>query len=90
MVAAVLEQEAGRVVEAHVAVGSCSAQAQRLTELERDLVGAPAIAGIGAVVRAAHLSALSPIDDVRATAEYRRDASLTLVQRALEACVESP
>lgn len=89
MVAAVVQQEAGRVVEAHVAVGSCSAQAQRLTELEQDLVGVPAATGIGAVVRPAHLSALSPIDDVRATAAYRRDASLTLVQRALEACVES-
>jgi CO/xanthine dehydrogenase FAD-binding subunit len=89
MVAAVVEQEAGRVVEAHVAVGSCSAQAQRLNDLEHDLVGVPAIMGIGATVRAAHLSALSPIDDVRATAAYRRDASLTLVQRALEACAES-
>ena len=35
-----------------------------------------------------HLSVLSPIDDVRATADYRRDAALTLVKRALEACVE--
>jgi len=30
-----------------------------------------------------------PIDDVRATADYRRDASLTLVRRALDACVEA-
>jgi CO/xanthine dehydrogenase FAD-binding subunit len=30
---------------------------------------------------------LTPIDDVRATAEYRRDASLTLVQRAIDECV---
>jgi CO/xanthine dehydrogenase FAD-binding subunit len=45
--------------------------------------------GIGSVVREDHLSALSPIDDVRATAEYRRDASLTLVRRTLEACVRS-
>jgi CO/xanthine dehydrogenase FAD-binding subunit len=31
---------------------------------------------------------LSPIDDVRATAEYRRDAAFTLVGRALEACAQ--
>ena len=89
MVAAVvLVDESGRVAEAHVAVGSCSATARRLGALEKDLVGHPFAAGIGALVRADHLSPLSPIDDVRATAEYRRDASLTLVRRALGACVE--
>jgi CO/xanthine dehydrogenase FAD-binding subunit len=36
-----------------------------------------------------HLLSLSPINDVRATADYRRDASLTLVRRALESCVGS-
>jgi len=89
MVAAVVQVDAGRVAEAHVAVGSCSATAQRLGDLEKGLEGLPAKAGIGAAVRAEHLRTLSPIDDVRATVEYRRDASLTLVQRALEACVGS-
>jgi len=90
VVAAVLQaDDAGRVAEVHLAVGSCSATAQRLHELENDLGGLPAEPGIGASVRAEHLRSLSPIDDVRATADYRRDASLTLVQRALEACVGS-
>ena len=90
MAAVVVQADAaGRVAEAHVAVGSCSATAQRLGDLEKDLVGLAAAAGIGAAVRAEHLKILSPIDDVRATADYRRDASLTLVQRALEACVGS-
>lgn len=88
MVAAVVQaDEAGRVAEARVAVGSCSARAQRLSALERDLVGVEARPGIGEAIRPEHLATLSPIDDVRATAEYRRDASLTLVRRALEACV---
>jgi CO/xanthine dehydrogenase FAD-binding subunit len=88
MVAVVVQaDEAGRVAEAHVAVGSCSAKAQRLGDLEKDLVGLPASRGIGAGITAEHLRILSPIDDVRATADYRRDASLTLVRRALEACV---
>ena len=87
MVAAVVqEDDGGRVVEARVAVGSCSATARRLKDLEKDLVGLPATVGIGQAVKAEHLKILSPIDDIRATAEYRRDASLTLVQRALEAC----
>ena len=90
MVAAVVQvDEAGRVAEARVAVGSCSAKAQRLSELEKHLAGRPAVAGIGITVQAKHLRGLSPIDDARATADYRREASLTLVRRALEACVGS-
>jgi CO/xanthine dehydrogenase FAD-binding subunit len=88
MVAAVVQaNEAGRVAEAHVAVGSCSAAARRLRELESDLVELPVVSGLGDFVKAEHLAPLSPIDDVRATGQYRRDASLTLVRRALEACV---
>jgi CO/xanthine dehydrogenase FAD-binding subunit len=90
MVAAVVKtDDAGRVAEARVAVGSCSAAARRLTALERAVVGIPARAGLGAVALAEHLAQLSPIDDVRATASYRNDAALTLVRRALDACVGS-
>ena len=89
MVAAVVQvDEVRRVAEAHVAVGSCSVSARRLGALEKDLVGRRADSKIAGVVSAEHLADLSPIDDVRATAEYRRDASLTLVRRALGACVE--
>jgi CO/xanthine dehydrogenase FAD-binding subunit len=88
MVAAVVKTDrAGHVAEARIAVGSCSATAQRLFSLERALVGAPARTGLGANALPQHLSPLSPIDDVRATASYRSDAALTLIQRALEACV---
>jgi len=87
MVAAVVQLDgSGRVAEAHVAVGSCSVTARRLSKLERDLIGAP-VSGLATRVTPEHLSPLSPIDDVRGTARYRRDASLTLVQRALNCCV---
>lgn len=87
MVVAMVRQDArGRVAEARVAVGSCSAVARRMAALEHALLGA-ASEEIGAAVRAEHLGPLLPIDDIRATAEYRRDASLTLVRRALQACV---
>jgi len=89
MVAAVVLVERGRVSAARVAVGSCSAVARRLTDLERDLIGAVAKLGLGASVTPAHVAVLSPIDDVRATAEYRLDASLTLTRRALDMCVEA-
>lgn len=89
MVAAVVQIDDGRVTEARIAVGSCSSNALRLSTLERDLVGQSARSGLGAAVKPEHLTPLSPIDDLRATAAYRRDASLTLVRRALDACVES-
>jgi CO/xanthine dehydrogenase FAD-binding subunit len=77
---------AGEIREALICVGSCSAAALRLAELERDLIGRPGRPGLHQIVNAGHLAKLSPIDDVRASAEYRRDAALTLVGRALEAC----
>ena len=90
MVAAVVSvNEQGRVRYARVAVGSCSVRAQRLTALEQVLLDKPADAGLAALVSPEHLSSLSPIDDVRATATYRCDAALTLVRRSLELCVGS-
>lgn len=90
MIAVVLQKDrTGRIGQARIAVGSCSAVARRLTDLEKTLVGRPAASGISELVSAEHLSPLSPIDDVRATASYRRDASLTLVRRGLEACARS-
>lgn len=85
--AAVLVDDRGRVADARVAVGSCSAVARRLRKLEGELAGVAIREGLGRRVRQEHLQPLSPIDDVRATAEYRMDASLTLVQRALNSCV---
>ncbi len=89
MVAAVVQaDENGEGVRARVAVGSCSAAAQRLFELERDLAGKNLRTRLSNFVVPAHLSGLSPIDDVRAPATYRQDAALTLVRRALDACTE--
>jgi len=73
----------GTVAEARVAVGACAPVAQRLSTLERALAGAVVGAGLADMAQAAHLSSLSPIDDVRGTAEYRMDAALTLIRRSL-------
>jgi CO/xanthine dehydrogenase FAD-binding subunit len=87
MVAAVIQRSStGHITDARVCVGSCSAVARRLRELELKLIGAPARAGLGLLATAHHLGDISPINDVRATAAYRRDAALTLVRRALDAC----
>ena len=90
MVAAVVKTDlSAKIIDARVAVGSCSVTARRLTDLERDLVGVAIAPGWASRVSADHLRPLSPIDDVRATAAYRNGAALTLVRRAIEACVEA-
>ncbi len=81
MVAAVIETDGGKVANARVAVGSCSEVAQRLPALEAALRGQTLSPSL---VRAEHLAPLKPIDDVRGSAAYRRDAALTLVRRALK------
>jgi len=83
IVAATLEVDAGRVSAARVAVGAASAVAQRLPLLEAALIGKRCNAGLGEHASMAHLAPLAPIDDVRASREYRLDASFTLVRRVL-------
>lgn len=79
MAAAVVERaEDGTIAAARVAVGACAETARRLPALERDLAGTRGIA-----VSDAHLAPLAPIDDVRGTAAYRREAARTLIERAI-------
>ncbi|MGH8675609.1 MAG: FAD binding domain-containing protein [Burkholderiales bacterium] len=84
MVASVLEIENGTVRAARIAVGSCSPVAVRLPSLEQALVGKPLDEHLSACVTQEHVSLLSPIDDVRASAAYRREAALILIRRSLE------
>lgn len=84
MVAGVVSCDAaGRIADLRLAVGACSATPQRLAALERELLGAPLALAAGRV-RASHLAGLSPIDDVRGSAVYRREAALHLVRDALQ------
>lgn len=84
MVAARVAVEGGRIAGVAIAVGACSAVAQRLTALERELVGR-SVGDVAGAVGPRHLEALSPIDDVRGDAAYRRAAARELVGRALAA-----
>ena len=88
MVAACLELKEGRIRDARVAVGACSEVAQRLTGLEARLQGVPA-AEAPDMVRDEDFTSLSPIDDVRASASYRRHGARVLVRRALDALTSS-
>lgn len=91
MVAARLAANANGLIEhAAIAVGACSAVAKRLPTLERALLGRPLTpGGIASAVTAEQFSGLSPIDDVRASASYRRAAAQECVLRALCSCVET-
>jgi CO/xanthine dehydrogenase FAD-binding subunit len=87
MAAAMLEIENGRIAAAHIAVGACSAVAQRLPALEASLKGATIDAALAGRVAPAHLAPLAPIDDVRGSAAYRSDVALTVLRRLLQGFV---
>ena len=84
MVATALDVAAdGAIVRCGIAVGACSAAARRLDALEKELLGRRLAPELAALVSARHLAPLAPISDVRGAAEYRSDAAVTLVRRAL-------
>ncbi|WP_299848336.1 FAD binding domain-containing protein [uncultured Roseovarius sp.] len=81
MTSALIARDAeGRITCARVAVGACSPVAQRLPELEWDLIG-KRVNEVNVTPR--HLSPLSPIDDARGSAEYRRDVVSEQCTRAI-------
>ena len=87
MVSALIKSSADGFVElARIAVGSCSAVAKRLPGLEALITGQDMTANLGEFVTTEHMAPLTPIDDVRATADYRVHATEELVRRALSEC----
>ena len=83
MVAVVIEEDPpGHIGAARIAVGSCSAVPRRLETLESALGGAR-LGQVVSYVDPKHFAGLSPIDDVRGTACYRRDAAVEVAKRAL-------
>jgi len=89
MVGVVLEESDGVVQGASVAVGACSAAAQRLNALETELIGRRLNAGLAHKAKARHFDLLTPIDDMRSDAAFRREAALTLTRRALVSLAKS-
>ncbi|WP_321501080.1 FAD binding domain-containing protein [Breoghania sp.] len=90
MVAVAFDLDAGGAISrAAVAVGSCSAVAARLGSLEAKLVGCkPDAAALSDLLCDEPFAELSPIDDVRASASYRREAVRELVVRAIVAAAK--
>ena len=82
MVSVRLVLEDDRVSDAAVAVGACSVVAQRLSDLENELIGSP-VSELSNVVTARHFARLTPISDIRASDSYREVAAIELVKRAI-------
>ena len=91
MVATVIAADPeGIISDARIAVGACSPVAQRLFELESELRGKHRNdRALQHLPTRHHLDRLAPIDDVRATADYRFGATLTLIRRSLRRFAES-
>ncbi|MDT8857592.1 FAD binding domain-containing protein [Paracoccaceae bacterium Fryx2] len=84
MVAVRLVVVRGMVTEAALAVGACSAVAVRLPLVEAALPGAPLAQAAARIGDAAVAAALTPLDDLRATAAYRAGAAAELLRRAVD------
>ncbi|TPL33356.1 xanthine dehydrogenase family protein subunit M [Mesorhizobium sp. B2-4-6] len=89
MAAARLVVEGGVIADAAIAVGSCSAVARRLAGVEAALRGQPVTSALADTVLSAPIDELSPIADVRGSAEYRQDAAREIVVRAVHAAIGS-
>lgn len=83
MAGVVLDVEEGRIGSARVAVGACSPVAVRLPGLEAALLGHAVDPSIAHLAQAEHFAMLSPIDDMRASADYRMAAARIAVKRLL-------
>lgn len=77
------------ITAARIAVGACSEVAVRLAALEAALVGESVRPGLERTVAPVHLADLRPIDDIRGSAAYRREAAAVLVRRAIGELVGS-
>lgn len=83
MALAALKVEASIVREARLGVGGVSDRAIRLQKLEEQLVGRSMSPEMIDTIAHAAWASVSPIGDIHASPEYRRDLVATAVRRAL-------
>jgi len=88
MVACRVLVEEGVFRSVAISVGSCSEVATRLEDIESALKGQPATVETITKHVADRINQLAPIDDVRSSADYRKDAAVTLIKRSLQRCIE--
>jgi carbon-monoxide dehydrogenase medium subunit len=87
MSAALLRFEQGRVVEARIGVGGAADRPQRIAAAEQALTGSEAGPDLRREAGNIAAEAIDPLEDIQASAEYRRDLVRAMVGRALtQAC----
>ena len=89
MAAGIVLIEEGIVRELRLSIGACAPVAFRLRVLEATLVGRAVRDLSDHDIALSDLESLAPIDDIRASAEYRRSAARTLLQRLLQDLLQS-
>lgn len=82
-VALVLGMEDGACRHIAVAVGACGPTPVRLRDAEKELIGGGLDDAAVETLAAALAEALDPVDDVRATADYRRTVAPRMVKQAI-------
>ncbi len=83
MVAARLEVLNGTVTSVALSVGACGPVARRISEAEAALTAQAASDAALLITPEMVENVLSPISDVRATDDYRREAAVTLLRRSV-------
>src|SRR3954471_8058835 len=87
MCAACLRMEDGRVIKARIGVGGATDRPQRIPAAEQVLLGTDAGADVRREAGNIAAEAIEPLEDVQASAAYRRDLVRAMVERALrQAC----
>jgi CO/xanthine dehydrogenase FAD-binding subunit len=87
MAAVTLAVKDRTILRAAVAVGSCSARAVRIGGLEQSLRGRRLDQVAGDLAAGEPFAEISPISDIRSSAEYRAHAAREIVAEALHACI---
>ncbi|EEB82735.1 FAD binding domain-containing protein [Roseobacter sp. GAI101] len=87
MVAVLVTIEAGLVSDIRIGIGAASPVAQRMTALEDALRGLP-VTDLPDVVTDDLILGLTPISDVRASADYRQTAASHVIRRAIAQALE--
>jgi carbon-monoxide dehydrogenase medium subunit len=87
MALAALRLEGDRIVEARLGVGGAEHRPRRIEAAEQVLVGETPRADLLAAAGAAVAGAVEPVEDIHASAAYRRDLARVMARRALEAAL---
>ena len=90
MAASRIRLENGRIAEAAIALGSVGPTAVRLPPVERLLLGKIPTPRLAAEAEALASASVTPIDDIRSSADYRRWAAGRLVRDILENLIKQP